>query len=171
MNKNLSMIVSETNALTEILIKNGGELTEELETMLGCIELELAVKIDGYNAIMDRVEMEAQYWKEKSEQFIKISRACKKVKSRLNENIKKAMLEMDITEALGIDWRFKLSKTKPKLIIDDEDIPAKYCKEVVSFVADKEMIRQDLVEGATVTGARLEQGFSLRTYCNKKEKL
>ncbi len=73
------------------------------------------------------------------------------------------------TEILGIDWRVCVQKSKPKLIIENEDdVPDAYKRAVTTYVIDKEALRQDLELGVPVAGARLESDGALRIRPNVK---
>lgn len=88
---------------------------------------------------------------------------------RMKGNLKKAMLENNVTRIDGETVYYRLSKAKAKLIIDDQSLPGKYLMEVVVYKPDNERIRHAIESGETITGAQLEPSYSLRSYLKKKE--
>jgi hypothetical protein len=167
-NKSLSTIVSEMSVIVSAIIENGGELTPELESAFDNVGTDLATKCDGYAVFMERLETEADYWKAKADSYSKVSKSCKALKERLNDNIKFAMRTLNTDEVKGGDVRFKLSKLAPKVVLNEEKIPQEYKMQVTEWVPDKERIKVDLQNGCAIEGAGLEDVYSLRKYANKK---
>ena len=84
-----------------------------------------------------------------------------------DDNIKEAMQTLETDELVGIDVRFKLSKSNPSCVIDDpEKIDAAYKTVVQEIKIDKKRITDDLKHGIPVEGAYLQESFSLRQYAN-----
>ena len=168
--QSLRTLVEISNTVLNQLIESGGELTPEMEAQLAQVEINLPVKVDGYAAIMERLEMEEAYWKEKAAKFIAVARGCTNVRDRLKESLKFAMSELGTTEILGNDVKFKLSNSKPKMIIDPDTIDKAYTMQVTTTEIDKKRIEEDLKMGVPVQGARLEETKSIRQYVNKAVK-
>lgn len=163
----LKELLHTTNEITDLLIESGGELTPEIEDKMRVSEVNLPKKIDSYSFILDRLKSEAAYFKQKADFYSSISKACKNAQERLKDNVKHVMISSDESELLGNDIKFKLSKTKPSLHIDETKISKEYRYQEVREVIDKEKIREDLELGVPVQGASLVPSFSLRTYANK----
>lgn len=168
MSKTLPEIVAQVSLITQQIVENGGELSVDLEAVFDNVGAELAVKCDGYAFILDKLENEADFWKQRADSYAKVSKSCKALRERLNDNIKFAMQQMKTDEILGGEMRFKLSKLPPKVVMNPELIPDAYKMVVTETVPDKERIRADLVAGKQVEGAGLEEVFSLRKYANRK---
>lgn len=167
--RSLMEIVSITSNIETMLIEANGEITEEIENLLAIKDVQLPQKVDSYSLITDRFEKIEEYYKIKAAEFIAISKAAGKVQDRLKDGLKHAMQEMGINELKGFDYRFKLSATNPKVVIDDEtQIEDSYC----AFIKKPESkrIAEDLKLGIPVKGARLEQSYSLRKYLNRGDK-
>ncbi len=169
MKETLRTLVQQSNDLMSQLAEAGGELTPELESQLAHVELSLPEKIDSYSHLMDKLDLEIEMWKQKADFYYSIAKSCKNVKERLKENIKFAMQEMTVSEIKGNDVRFKLSNSKPTLLIDEELIDPLYTSQVTTTVIDKKRIEEDLKNGVPVAGARLVENVSLRTYANRRE--
>lgn len=164
----LVKIVKEVASLETMLIESGGELTPEIEAMLTVKEVNLPEKVDSYEAMLDRLSVIESLYKERAKLFSQAAKSLGNAQDTLKDRIKYAMKELGVTELLGHDIRFKLSSSKPKLVIEDEKaIPKEYKAEVITVEVQKDKLLEDLKIGS-VEGARLEESFSLRTYVNKK---
>lgn len=164
----LPALVKESQALFQALAESGGELTPEMESALSNIEVNLPAKIDGYKVMIDRAELEEAYWKKKADEFYAVATGMKNVQARLKESLKFAAIQLNQTELVGNDVKFKLSNSKPKLIIDSDKIDKAYTMQVTTTEIDKKRIEEDLKLGVPVTGAHLEETKSIRAYVNKK---
>lgn len=176
-NKSLISLVNEANAIEQMIIEAGGEITEAIEQALAVKDLELTEKVDGYSMVMDRFATIAEGYKEKAEFFLRLSKQCDNVQDRLKNNIKFAMQEMGKTELVGNDIKFKLTPTSGSLQITDEEmVPVEFKSEKTVTEIDKKKLKEAAAKGE-VPGAKLEPGFSLRMFANtpdkktKKEKL
>lgn len=169
--KSLVVIVNEALELERMLIESGGEVGETLEKMLAVNSAELAVKADGYVEIIERLESLGEHYKKRADFYAKIGAQCKTAAMRLENNIKFAMLELNVDEIKGVDMRFKLSPTSGSLnIIDEEMIPVEFKSEKITTVVDKKAIKDALSAGKEVQGAELIPGASLRVYANTPSK-
>lgn len=165
-NKSLVSIVSEVNQLEKMLIEAGGEITPEIEALLTVKEVNLPQKVDNYSFILERMKSAEAFYKERSELFSSAARAFKNAQATLKERLKMAMHEMGVDELSGEEIRFKLSKSKPSLVIDElAAIPTEYFEQVVQNELQKDKLTEDLKIGE-VPGAHLEDSFSLRSYAN-----
>lgn len=163
----LSEIVKETNALTQHILDNGGELSPELEEALLKVDLSMAVKIEGYAHLISRMEMEASYFSAKAQALSRIARSHERVVDRLWQRIKEAMIETERTELEGETVVYKLIKGKPKLIINENLLGSEYKDKVVIEEVNKDRVKEALDSGEMLDGARYEGGFTLRCV-NKK---
>lgn len=166
--ESLRTLLVLSNQLVNELIENDGALTPELEEQLSKIELSIPAKIDAYSHLMDRLDTEADYWKEKADFYNAIVRACKNTKERIKENLKSAMIDADQKEVAGNNMKFQLRNSNPSLVLDESKIDQSYKMQVVEWVIDKKRIMEDLKNGIKVSGASLETSFSLRSLANKK---
>ncbi len=74
------------------------------------------------------------------------------------------MADSDKKEIRGKSFRFSVSPSKGKLVIDDESKLGDYKREVKELVLDKDRVKQDLELGVPVEGAHIEKGYTLRKY-------
>jgi hypothetical protein len=169
-NKSLITIVNESASIEAMLIESGGELTDEIQNFLSVNASELATKVDGYHMIIDRFDSLKKYYAEKAEFFKTISIQCDNASKRLKENIKFAMIEMNVDEIKGHDMRFKLSNGAGKLVIDDSEmVPVEFKEEKTETIIKSADLKEALKKGPVV-GAHIEATQSVRAYANLPEK-
>lgn len=131
----------------------GGELTNDMQMMLNDLEVAQSEKIASIVGIIKQEEERRAAIKREKERL-----------SALDTHSEKKIdwLESYLTSCIGagnnydgqtfkIGWR-KSTET----VVDDEALlPKLYIKEVVTYKPDKELIKADLKNGATIEGARL----------------
>lgn len=150
------------------LAESGGELTPEIESLLGNLDLKVGKKIDGYKFLMSKMEAEEKFWRSEADTRTKIARSCAAFNDRLYDAIKDAMVKLGVKEVQGETFRAVLSPTKGRLVVDEAKLPEQYKTQVVSLVVDKEKVRKDLEAFVEVPGATLEGGTGLKFYNAKK---
>lgn len=169
-NKSLVLLVNEAMKIEQMLIESGGELSESVENALAVNSKELSQKVDGYQHILERFDSLEKHYKARAEFFKQIATQCKNAQDRLKDNIKYAMQELGVDEIKGQDMRFKMTPTSGSLVIEDpEMVPVEFKAEIVTTEIDKKALKEALSKG-DVPGAKLEAGFSLRSYANTPEK-
>lgn len=167
--KTLRELVSISGAIEDALILSGGEITPELEQALAVKDMQLPEKIDGYNLVMDRMISVSEFYAQKAELFTRLSSAAKTVVSRCKENLQFAMTEMNVTELVGYDYKFKLQNNPAGVeMLDEAKIPDAYKIVKIVTSVDKKKVLEDLKIGVPVDGATLKQGTHVRVYANNK---
>lgn len=167
----LSMVIAETSAVVQMIIENGGELTEEMELELEKNNIVLAHKLDSYGYVWERLEAEEAYWKSKADEFARVGKSLKRVRENLKERMKFAMVAIEHDEVKGNDFRFKLQKTSGKLVVEDESLlPEEFKQETVVIEVLKDDLKTAIKAGEQVPGARVTYEPSLRKYVNRKNK-
>jgi len=166
----LAEMIAEASALETRIIESGGEIPAELEAMIASVDLGIASKVDGVKFVLERMDLSAAYWANRADESRKVADALDKSTKRLKDYVKALMIESGRTELLGIDYRFKLAKAKPRLVLDESKLaPLFMTTETVTY-PNKEQIRETLNMGIRVEGATLENSHSLRAYPNKNQK-
>lgn len=164
--KSLLAIANEVNSLETLLLESMGEITPEIEKHLIVKDTQLPDKVDSYYFIMEKMKANEAYYKSQAEKFTSAAKTFKNAQETLKERLKLAMSEMKIDEIKGHSFRFKLSNTKPSLIVEDEaQIPKEYFVQTISTTLEKDRLLEDLKIGQ-VAGCKLEPSFSLRSYVN-----
>lgn len=167
--RTLPEIMAQATAITQALIEAGGELSPELEKRLELNKQELAQKVDAYIFIDDRFQAEAKFFAERAKAYQKIARSFERLSDVLRERVKQVMVETDTKEIRGDEYRFVLSPTQPRLVIEEGKLPREFLIQVTTVTPDKERIKTTLKDGFEIPGATLEGGFALRSYLNGKK--
>lgn len=170
-NRSLIAIVKDFNALDELLIEQNGELCPTLENWMQINEHNLSEKVDGYKLYLEHLESRNEYFKGIKEQANAAQNIFKNMVSRLKDNLKYAMTSMETSELRGEMYRFKLGKSKEKIVIENaEMIPLKYTKEVTRIEIDMDAIKAAIDAGEVIPGIMIETNSSLLSYSNTKGK-
>lgn len=169
--KSLSLIVSQVADLENQLIESGGEITEAIESALSIKDTHLPDKIDSYAAVIERFGMIEAHYEKQAEFYLKLAKASGAVVERCKDNLRHAMNELNVTELVGNDIKYKLSPTNPSAIIDSEDaIEASYKITETIVKIDKKKILEDMKLGVPVVGARMQENFRLTKSANRGKK-
>lgn len=168
--QSLASIAAEAMELSRMLVECGGELTPELEARLDFNSQSLVEKVDAYVAIEDQLEIQAAHWKRKADACAAISKRFGTYIERLRGRVKFVMKEMNVTELKGQDYRYKIRKSPPKLIVTDETkVPADFKMVIQTTVLDKDRIKDALKEGFEIPGAMIEENGALCVFENAGE--
>ena len=159
--------------LESLLEQSDGELTDDVANQVDLFnqtELthqEIEQKIENYYGLMNRLKPMADYYKAEADKFLKMKRGLESVVERMNLNLKEYMRLNELNEVHGVSHRFVLSKTSPKLIIEDESKIGPAYK-VITTEIDTKLLKAVMQSGAEVEGAKLEDSYSLRSYLKRK---
>lgn len=171
MTRTLIQILKDFSAIDDLLFETGGELNETLENWMAINESNLVEKVDSYKLYMEHLDSRIEYFKTIKEQANNAQNILKNMKQSMKDRVEYVMDQMEVDELRGDTFRFKLSAPKAKLDITSQDeLPVEFMKEVVELHPDKEKIEAALNEGKLVTGARLIETRTLRSYANTKGK-
>lgn len=169
MNKSLFLLSQESQDLKSKIIESGGEITPEIDALLVVNEKELSAKVDSYKFIIDDFEAFTAMLKAREESLYQVRKSMENSIDRLKKNIKDAMLSMDTQEIKGMEYSFKLSDSKPSVVVENEAlIPDQYKIFPVAVAKiDKESILRDYKSGNLVEGASVVPNKSLKISLNK----
>jgi len=166
----LPALLKEAHAIEELLIETDGEMIPVLTEWMTINEQNMATKIDSYKYVFDKLESGCEFFKKKEEEMRNARKSYENYIQRLKENLKFTMESLTVSELKGHDYRFKLQRIKPKVVILNESVlSAEYIREKITLEVDKTAIKEAFDKGIEVVGATLEEGVSLRSYVNKKE--
>lgn len=171
-NKNtLINLITDSSEIVNEIIANGGELTLELEQSLEQSNIDLALKLDNYAYLWERLEVEATYWKAKADEFARVAKSVKTVNANLKSRLKFALVESKKSEMVGNDFKFKLAKTSGKLVVEDQSlIPKEFITTTIVESVDNAKLKEALKSGQEIEGASLVMTPSLRKYAAKRVK-
>lgn len=161
-------IVNQELALIGQLYENEGELTPEMEAQLAITNDMKAEKVEGYYNFIKRLNAEIGRW---SDEYKKLGSYIKSMKNTLKwaeNNLKTGMIDLEQPVLTGDVHEFTISPGKSKVVILDQDeIPAKYLREKVIYEPDKVAIKEALEAGEVVRGCKLESVYTLRNRIRK----
>lgn len=161
--KNKFAMVAKSMASLEMMIIEGGGASPEIEAELRS----LTTNIDLSAELIEQCESRSDYFRKKAAFFASVAKNFERAESYMRQMIKDDMIAHNITELLGTDVRFKLSNSKPKLVIDEATLDQAYIMHVPQ--PDKRKIEEALSLGLEVPGAQFEEVKALRSYVNKKQ--
>lgn len=172
--KTLQEIVQSHKSLDELMIENGGELTDEQQeqivmSWMAEIASDLTNKADGYKYRQDTLDAASEALKARAKMFSNAAKVLENMSESLKDRMKSAMIELGKDEIVSNDFKFKITQGKDKLVFDPKLIDKKYEIPKISIDYDKDAIKADL-EGGEVTGAMLQPVYTLRISANKKIK-
>jgi len=168
-NKSLVTLMRESDRLMQSIVENAGEITPEIETEIDVNAASISLKIDKYNFILERIDKEIEFFDCKERQMKTIKKSFESTKQQIRNRIKDIMLSKGIKELIGKEYKFVLSESQPKLIVDESILPSEYKMQVVSYESDKDLIKDAIKSGKQIIGAIFEKVYLLRTYFNKGE--
>lgn len=170
--KPLIAIVNDSAKIVNQIIENGGIMPPELKEEFNQMTIDLSAKLDAYAYIWERLDMEQEYWKMKAKEFDRIQKSIGNARDNLKERLRISMGKLEVNEVKGKEFRFTLSDTQGRLIIEDEkEVPEAYKTEVVQTVIDRADIKTDIKAGNAVPGAFIDYVPSLRKFANRKPQL
>lgn len=160
-------LVAQSNSITQHLLENGGEISEELSKELESIGTDLAIKVDNYSTLLDRLDHEVDFWGSKADEIYRAKKSLDNLRTSIKNRIKDAMIMMNVTSIEGEHFKFNLQKAKKKTEIDEKILPDRYKKQIVTTEINKEMIEEELKEGFEIQGVKTEDSFYVKRYINK----
>lgn len=171
-NLTLSLLISQNISLSARLIQeaieNGGEIKECDELSLKANDAKIEDKVESYAIVIEQFEAQEEIIKKKEQELASIRRSLASHRESMKYRLRDAIQRLEVEKLEGHSVYYKLTKVKPRLVIEDEKaISKEYKKEIIETVIDKESILESLNNGFEVEGARLEQGYALRRFLNK----
>lgn len=169
--KNLTLIdlIRLEENVSASLLESGGEITDEIESLMDLVEGSLPKKIDSYAKVLSHLENKSEHLRKEAQRYLDAAKTLEAGVDNLLERAKYAMKQSGKTELRGTNERLVLTKNAtPKLIVSDEDkIPTEYqvLKTTISF--DTKRIVDRLKSKEEVPGCSLEYGDHVRIRVNK----
>lgn len=162
----LTDIIHDFSNILLALDENGGEYTDEIENRLDELELDTADKVDSYDWLIAEMKAQVEVFKSRADDNLRAMKACKAVVDRLKNNLKYYCEALGVDEIKGHAIRYKLSNTKPRLEIDESELPEDFFNTRLVREPAKDEIRKNLEQGRHVPGAVFVPNMALRRYTN-----
>lgn len=166
----LLSLAHEYREIEKSLFESGGEITSVDETQMKEIETKLLSKVDACAYVIERLSVDADYFKTKAAQWIHAAKAYENAAKRLKDRVKYTMREMQLASLEGDDQQFKLTGGRTRIVIDDKILPKEFWEEVITTQPNRELVETALQNGIDVAGCKIEEIFSLRIATKKKDK-
>lgn len=168
--KNLRQLAKVRNEILGRIYDLGGELTPELESLLSISSDNQAEKVDQTKYVLDLLDKDESYLKEKAEEYSTAAKRIHNAKKRIKSSLVFVMKELNLKEIQGNDYKFKLVNTIGRLVIDDEEkVPQEFKTVVQEAVIDNDRLKGEILLGRDIPGAHVENGSSVRSYLSRRK--
>lgn len=119
MELSLYELTAEQQRIEEILIENGGEMTEEIKTLWEQNNNAIAVKVDGYNKVLRKFEGAETALDAEIKRLTALKRTAVNAQKSLKSHLLHVMLEQNISKLEGNLCKVSLRNTKAVEVDDD----------------------------------------------------
>lgn len=172
--KSLFQLSADMASIEDALWENGGELTDELAEALSETENSLSAKVDGYNSLVRKFELQADVIDAEIKRLTSLKKTCQNASKRLKEHVCSTMGMFGIDKLEG--QLCKMTRVRStKVETNDEQITSAYQQNLdelnsilppyisaelkVSKMAIKEFQKS---EGLLPAGAEIVENYTLR---------
>lgn len=162
MKLSLYQIEQEYLQLAEILISNGGETTEELETALAINKENLETKATNYGFVCKELDAHNAIIKGEIDRLKALMTAREKTADKLRSNISAAMQLYGFEKIESPVMKLSFRKSETVEFDDSAAIPAKFITEKVTESIDKTAIKAAIKSGEAVPGAYIKEHQNLQ---------
>lgn len=167
MSTSLIELTAQLEWIQRMMTEEPGD--EAWEEAFKQVSLDRADKVDNYHGLLEHLRLLEELWSNRLDEDRRMKTGIQRVRDRVKDMLKQAILHGNGNDALGNRYRFKLAVCKAAVEIHDKDlIPPEYFIQVTTLVVDKERVKAALERGESVPGASLEGGYSLRSYPNNR---
>lgn len=166
-------LASNIKAIIDVIIENGGEITEEQDKQLSELKTDLAEKARNYSFVKSDIESQISYFKQIKELADSKIKALENAQTNLNKRLIAAMKLANMTKIQSNDGLFSVSlcKGREKLNVGDVRIlDMDYVTIEEVFKPQNDKIKAALKEGKQIGEARLEYGEDYLRFNIKKIK-
>ena len=139
-----------------------GELLSVAQA-LDALRMEREAKLENVACWVKNLSAEADAIREEENRLIKRRKAAETKAANLKAWLLAAMTREDGTTDKLKTGRVSISvkRNPPSTVVDDELLPSTYKVAKITYQANKEMIKRELLAGGEVPGAHLEYGRSV----------
>lgn len=147
----------------------GGELSEEIEAQLDLLHGDLRAKTDAYVFLLRTLESQAEVFKSMAGEFMAKSKACSNRVEDLKLRLKQASNILGEKSLVGNYFEIRLVKANPTLVITENEVPPQFIRITQKSEIDRARIKEELREGAKISGCRLEETKAVRIFPTTKK--
>lgn len=153
--------------INKILELSLGEIDDTLETIIDKVEVQTPDKLQKYFNRIKYAKLCIQWFKENEDTARSSRKTLERFINWATGNIKWHMQALGLKEANAVTVRYTLASCRPSLVIDEALLPEEWKMSVTTWVPDRQRIEDAVLSGVEIPGAKLEGGFSLRSYSKK----
>ena len=139
-----------------------GELVS-VSQALDALRMEREAKLENVACWVKNLSAEADAIREEENRLVKRRKAAETKAAKLKAWLLAAMTREDGTTDKLKTGRVSISvkRNPPSTVVDDELLPSTYKVAKITYQANKELIKRELLAGGEVPGAHLEYGRSV----------
>lgn len=161
MSDTLKSLLDQQQILNEKLLEAYGEIDDEMSDALATVELKLPEKVDRYCGLLDRLDTDAERFKEKADKYLIAAKQITRLKEKLLSNVRNQMVANKLTELVGIDEKFRLSGKTGKLVVEEgAAVPRSYFHSEVIQKLDSAKLKSDVQAGTIIPGVSIQPTLS-----------
>ena len=159
---NIYQIERQQRELVELLIENGGEITDDINLALQITQEQLQAKGISYGMVVKQLDSEVDIINSEIArlQVLKVSRT--KTIDRLKDTLKRAMDTFEIEKIESPLMKISFRNSESVDVEDQRLIPMKYMVEKTTHTPDKDMIKKSIKLGYDVAGATIKVNRNLQ---------
>ena len=158
----LYSISADMAAIISALEDNGGEVTPELEQAMAITEDQFMAKSVDYGQAIITLRSMAAAAKDEKERLASLQKFYENAEKRLSGALLNAMELFGKPKVETPTMRLSTRRTAATVIDDLDMVPKQYTTTKVEVVADKKAIKEAIMGGEDVPGARVVENVSLQ---------
>lgn len=157
MSLSLYNIQDEYMHLADLIVANGGEVTDEIESALRINKESLENKAVNYGFICKEMEAAITTIDEEIDRLNSLKKSRTKTVSKLKDTLSAAMQIYGVEKIETPIMKISFRKTETTEIDNLDILDKRFLVEKVTITPDKKAIKEAIVNGENVVGARLQQ--------------
>ena len=158
----LYSISADMAAIISALEDNGGEVTPEIEQALAITEEQFTAKSVDYGQAILTLRRMAAAAKDEKDRLASLQKFYENAEKRLSGALLNAMDIFGKPKVETPTMRLSTRRTAATIIDDLDIVPKQYTTTKVEVVPDKKAIKEAIMRGEEVPGARVEENVSLQ---------
>lgn len=162
MNLALYQIEQQYMILADLLISNGGEVTDEISVALKINQNDLEQKGKGYGYIIKDIEAEVDVISTEIARLTALKKARVNSIERLKTTLSDAMILFGINELKTATLKISFRKSESVEIENESLLDAKFMTVKITHTPNKTLIKEAIKNGESVMGACISENLNLQ---------
>ncbi len=135
------------------------DLTDQLNALAG----DFTHKAENIARLVRNLESDATAFDAEAKRLADHKKSAQNRAQWLKRYLQDNMTALELKQLQAGVFRLGVQKNPPRVVIDSEaELPQQYLEQITEIRIDKNAIKNAITAGATVPGAHIEQGESLR---------